>query len=779
MKTRFLLTLSILLTFGQVAFSQEFPFVFDKENRTDNCLNSAVNPIPSTSLLPDPFLLPDGSGRISTLDEWNCHRNEIKSELEYYEIGQKPPKPENVTATYSGGRLTVTVQHNGQTINITSSFTIPSGAGPHPVLITINGGIGSGLPSGVISAPYSHDQVTTYNGKSSNDPFYRMYPNLTNGGQYAAWAWGVSRLIDGLEIIADDYNIDMTGIGIIGCSYAGKMSLFSGALDDRLALVIAQESGGGGINAWRYTYQNGDVENIGNTNGDWFMSSMLSRDPRVFPHDHHELIGMIAPRAFLAFGNEGFVWMDDASGYKTLMSSIEIWKAMGIEDRFGFDMSGGHNHCTPASSQQTAGGAFVRKFLMHDNSQNTLIRTSPTYSGATHTWTTPTITANTNAPNVSIISPTQSSFLADEEIIITAQVTDQQNDVVLVEFFDGNTKIGEDASAPYSLTWSTNVGGSHSLSAVATDSEGNTGSGGKSITIVAPQGPFGGTPSVIPGIIQFEDFDTGGQDSAYYDDSPGNEADGNCRPDEDVDLETCSDVGGGCNIGWFTSGEWVEYTVNVQSAGTYDLTIRYAVSGTGRTINLTMNGLPIASNVSLPTTGDWQTWDDLIIEDIELNAGKQVLRVTMGATDYVNLNYMTWDAGVDLCPNDPNKTVPGECGCGVEDIDTDNDDVYDCNDLCPLDPLKTEPGTCGCGTPEGECSDPITLTAGWNLVGCPLEGATALETALSSIWQYTVIVKNLDSFYDKNQPEFLNLLTEMERGSGYLIYVSDNCELRW
>jgi len=53
--------------------------------------------------------------------------------------------------------------------------------------------------------------------------------------------------------------------------------------------------------------------------------------------------------------------------------------------------------------------------------------------------------------------------------------------------------------------------------------------------------------------------------------------------------------------------------------------------------------------------------------------------------------------GPDGCPDDPDKTEPGECGCGVADIDGDHDGTADCNDDCPEDPNKTEPGECGCG----------------------------------------------------------------------------------
>jgi len=51
----------------------------------------------------------------------------------------------------------------------------------------------------------------------------------------------------------------------------------------------------------------------------------------------------------------------------------------------------------------------------------------------------------------------------------------------------------------------------------------------------------------------------------------------------------------------------------------------------------------------------------------------------------------------DDCPEDPEKTKPGICGCGVSDSDTDGDTVEDCIDGCPLDAAKVEPGICGCG----------------------------------------------------------------------------------
>jgi hypothetical protein len=55
----------------------------------------------------------------------------------------------------------------------------------------------------------------------------------------------------------------------------------------------------------------------------------------------------------------------------------------------------------------------------------------------------------------------------------------------------------------------------------------------------------------------------------------------------------------------------------------------------------------------------------------------------------------------DTCPSNPTKVVEGQCGCDTDDVDTDADGIADCNDACPADPEKTtSPGDCGCGRPD-------------------------------------------------------------------------------
>ena len=64
----------------------------------------------------------------------------------------------------------------------------------------------------------------------------------------------------------------------------------------------------------------------------------------------------------------------------------------------------------------------------------------------------------------------------------------------------------------------------------------------------------------------------------------------------------------------------------------------------------------------------------------------------------------------DLCPDDPNKTHPGVCGCGIDDVLNAITGLYSCKintvDFCPNDPKKTDPGICGCGV--SDALDPKT-----------------------------------------------------------------------
>ena len=83
-----------------------------------------------------------------------------------------------------------------------------------------------------------------------------------------------------------------------------------------------------------------------------------------------------------------------------------------------------------------------------------------------------------------------------------------------------------------------------------------------------PSTPYLGTRRIIPGRLEAENFDAGGENAAYHDDSPGNIG-GAYRPGENVDLQACSE--GGYNVGWINHDEWLKFSVHVNTTGTYKL----------------------------------------------------------------------------------------------------------------------------------------------------------------------------------------------------------------
>ncbi|MFK7980859.1 MAG: T9SS type A sorting domain-containing protein [Saprospiraceae bacterium] len=96
----------------------------------------------------------------------------------------------------------------------------------------------------------------------------------------------------------------------------------------------------------------------------------------------------------------------------------------------------------------------------------------------------------------------------------------------------------------------------------------------------------------------------------------------------------------------------------------------------------------------------------------------------------------------DGCPNDPNKTQPGVCGCGVAETDSDNDGTPDCNDKCPNDPAKIAAGNCGCGTVDkdsdndgvADCKDECPYNADITEVGfCGCEDPKIINITIANI----------------------------------------------
>ncbi len=384
----------MLLTVTVAEAATDRPLTYDKEHTGTHHASPALpvlEALPIIHPLTDPLAWSDGSGRVKGFEDWQRRRSEIKAEIEHYEIGLKPPRPKNLNATYEKGVLTVVVQEGGQTLTLSSNITLPEGEGPFPAIIGIGRGTGS-LPSelfanrGIAQIPYAFRQVMSHTQKRGEEPINRLYPEAVNMGAYSAWSWGVSRLIDGLELVQDKLPVDLSHLAISGCSFAGKMALFAGAFDERIALTIAQEPGGGGAASWRVSETLGNVEKLGATSHAWFMESMFQfAGSQVWklPMDHHELMAMVAPRALLVLGNPDYQWLAEESGYVSCRAAHEVWKAFGIGDRFGFSIVAGHPHCRLPKEQYPEVEAFVDKFLLGRQETNTQVAIHP-FEGVDH-----------------------------------------------------------------------------------------------------------------------------------------------------------------------------------------------------------------------------------------------------------------------------------------------------------------------------------------------------------------------------------------------------------
>ena len=166
--------------------------------------------------------------------------------------------------------------------------------------------------------------------------------------------------------------------------------------------------------------------------------------------------------------------------------------------------------------------------------------------------------------------------------------------------------------------------------------------GAHSTAYAATDAPYGGTPAAVPGTVQAENYDTGGQGVAY---SVGTVyGTGNSYRSDGVDLEATTDTGGGYDIGWTAAGQWFNYTVNVATAGTYTVGLRLAAP-TAVTDALHISnsaGTNLSGNVTAPTTGGYQDWTTVSVS-VTLPAGVQTLRINQDAAGW-NINYFTFTA---------------------------------------------------------------------------------------------------------------------------------------
>lgn len=230
-------------------------------------------------------------------------------------------------------------------------------------------------------------------------------------------------------------------------------------------------------------------------------------------------------------------------------------------------------------------------------------------------------------PVVRLLSPAWGERVPGEEVSFEVEASDPEGAIVRTTLELEGELLAESTTPPFTLTWKSPPDGCHNgLVVSAYDDLGQRSSLETRVIVGAgcPRKPHGeGTD--LPGILELEHFDDGGLGVAYHDVSESN-AGGAARPYEAVDLGPMA--GGGVSLGWTEPGEWLEYTVRVQSAGVYTLVARGASATNGGKIRVSSSAAPGQSaEITIPITGDWHAFQDCEPATLELAEGEQVLRV--------------------------------------------------------------------------------------------------------------------------------------------------------
>ena len=224
-------------------------------------------------------------------------------------------------------------------------------------------------------------------------------------------------------------------------------------------------------------------------------------------------------------------------------------------------------------------------------------------------------------------------ILGGEKATITVDASSNTSTINNVKVYINNLLVATLTEAPYTVEYEPTGNGKVTVTAIATDAEGRSNSASYTMKVTAKREPFtAGKPATLPGTLQTEYYDKGGEGAAYHDNDAQNQGDANYRASEGVDIVNGN---GGRALGYTSTGEWVEYTIDVQEAGNYSFkaTVSSGVNNSGFSINLNKNGkITKLADIRVPQTGS-NSWDTYrVVEGTlsqPLEAGEQILRIVI------------------------------------------------------------------------------------------------------------------------------------------------------
>lgn len=334
--------------------------------------------------LPDPLVSASGTA-ITDPGSWEkVRRPEIVELFEHYMYGKAPAAPDNLSFVveredkgYFGGKATlreVAIKFGPESAPpIYLLLIVPNSGKPAPVFVGLNfngnhttladpkihltktwvgkakDNVASDADRGSSADRWPFEQAiargyaiaTFYQGDIDPDkkddwtdgihPHYyeegQTHPGPNEWGCIAAWAWGLSRAAD---YLARDPSIDKNRICVMGHSRNGKTALLAGALDQRFALTVSNQSGCGGAAISRRRM--GETVAVINKNfPHWFCDEFVHFDDNEdkLPLDQHMLLALIAPRPLLVCSATEDKWADPEGEFAACVAASPVYKLLG------------------------------------------------------------------------------------------------------------------------------------------------------------------------------------------------------------------------------------------------------------------------------------------------------------------------------------------------------------------------------------------------------------------------------------------------------------------
>ena len=221
-----------------------------------------------------------------------------------------------------------------------------------------------------------------------------------------------------------------------------------------------------------------------------------------------------------------------------------------------------------------------------------------------------------------------------EQTTISVDASSETSTISKVNIYVNDVLLKSVDAAPFEAQYKPKAKGTYNVTAEAVDADGKTSKlVSYNLKVNNKRAPFKNNVT-IPGIVEAENFDKGGEGLAFHDSDSNDEAKSGYRSDnEGVDIKKTN--AGGYVLGWTSQDEWYEYTVEVTQAGKYtcDAVVSSGLSGTGFNVGIVENGkVTNLWKMSVPQTGD-NSWDNYkTISNTtqkELAAGKTIIRISI------------------------------------------------------------------------------------------------------------------------------------------------------